>query len=551
MTPQPTSSASGAHHFLQGLTDLGIEHVFSNLGTDHVSLIEELAHWDAQGRAHPQFILCPHENVAVHMAAGYAALTGRGQAVMVHVDAGTANAVMGMHNMLRARLPVMLLAGKAPFTLRGELPGSRDNYVHFVQDPFDIGSLVRPYVKWEYNLPTAVVAREALRRAHTVMHSEPPGPVFMTLPREVLAEQVSATDQAFDAQRYGPSLLGGIDAERAQRIADRLLAAQQPVVITSYLGRKAEAVAALEVAHVNLVVAVFIWVMIYPMMIQIDLASIKDVGHRPRGLVLTLVINWLVKPFTMALLAVLFFEHVFASWVDPKSAQEYIAGMILLGVAPCTAMVFVWSQLVKGDAAYTLVQVSVNDLIMVFAFAPIAAFLLGVTDVTVPWQTLALSTVLYVVLPLVAGVLTRHLWLRAGGAQRLARGVAALKPWSVVGLIATVVLLFGFQARTLIEQPLVILMIAVPLVLQSYGIFAISYAAAWKLRLPFDVAAPACMIGTSNFFELAVAVAISLFGLNSGAALATVVGVLVEVPVMLSVCAGCNRTRHWFPVEAV
>jgi arsenite transporter len=308
-----------------------------------------------------------------------------------------------------------------------------------------------------------------------------------------------------------------------------------------------QAVAALEVAHVNLVVAVFIWVMIYPMMIQIDLASIKDVGQRPRGLVLTLVINWLVKPFTMALLAVLFFEHLFAPWVDPKSASEYIAGMILLGVAPCTAMVFVWSQLVKGDAAYTLVQVSVNDLIMVFAYAPIAAFLLGVTDVTVPWQTLALSTVLYVVLPLLAGVLTRHLWLKAGGAPRLARGVAALKPWSVVGLIATVVLLFGFQARTLIEQPMVILMIAVPLVLQSYGIFAISYAAAWKLRLPFDVAAPACMIGTSNFFELAVAVAISLFGLNSGAALATVVGVLVEVPVMLSLVAFANRTRRWFP----
>jgi arsenite transporter len=308
-----------------------------------------------------------------------------------------------------------------------------------------------------------------------------------------------------------------------------------------------QAVAALEFAHVNLVVAVFIWVMIYPMMIQIDFASIKDVGQRPRGLVLTLVINWLVKPFTMAALAVLFFEHIFAPWVDPKSASEYIAGMILLGVAPCTAMVFVWSQLVKGDAAYTLVQVSVNDLIMVFAFAPIAAFLLGVTDVTVPWQTLTLSTVLYVVLPLVAGAITRHLWLKAGGTQRLAQGVAALKPWSVVGLIATVVLLFGFQAGTLIDKPLVILMIAVPLVLQSYGIFAISYIAAWKLRLPFSIAAPACMIGTSNFFELAVAVAISLFGLNSGAALATVVGVLVEVPVMLSLVAFANRTRHWFP----
>jgi ACR3 family arsenite transporter len=307
------------------------------------------------------------------------------------------------------------------------------------------------------------------------------------------------------------------------------------------------AVAALEVAHVNLVVAVFIWVMIYPMMIQIDFASIKDVGQRPRGLVLTLVINWLVKPFTMAALAVLFFEHLFAPWVDPSSASEYIAGMILLGVAPCTAMVFVWSQMVKGDAAYTLVQVSVNDLIMVFAFAPIAAFLLGVTDVTVPWQTLALSTVLYVVLPLLAGVATRLWWLRAGGAARLARGVAALKPWSVVGLIATVVLLFGLQARTIVEQPLVIGLIAVPLVLQSYGIFAISYLAAWKMKLPHNVAAPACMIGTSNFFELAVAVAISLFGLNSGAALATVVGVLVEVPVMLSLVALANRTRHWFP----
>ncbi|MCW5630524.1 MAG: ACR3 family arsenite efflux transporter [Burkholderiaceae bacterium] len=308
-----------------------------------------------------------------------------------------------------------------------------------------------------------------------------------------------------------------------------------------------QAIAAFELAHVNLVVAVFIWVMIYPMMIQIDLAAVKDVGKRPRGLVLTLVINWLVKPFTMAALAVLFFQYVFAPWVDPQSASEYIAGMILLGVAPCTAMVFVWSQLTKGDPNYTLVQVSVNDLIMVFAFAPIAAFLLGVTDVTVPWQTLLLSTVLYVVLPLVAGVLTRKAWMARGGAQRLAQGVAALKPWSVVGLIATVVLLFGFQAETLIAKPLVILLIAVPLVLQSYGIFAIAYVAARRMKLPHDIAAPACLIGTSNFFELAVAVAISLFGLHSGAALATVVGVLVEVPVMLSLVAFANRTRHWFP----
>ena len=308
-----------------------------------------------------------------------------------------------------------------------------------------------------------------------------------------------------------------------------------------------QAVAALEVAHVNLVVAVLIWVMIYPMMVQVDWAAVKDVGRRPRGLALTLVVNWLVKPFTMAALGVLFFQHLFAPWVDPRSASEYIAGMILLGVAPCTAMVFVWSQLVRGNASYTLVQVSVNDLIMVFAFAPIAAFLLGVTDVTVPWQTLLLSTVLYVVLPLVAGVLTRKAWMARGGAQRLAQGVAALKPWSVVGLIATVVLLFGFQAETLIAKPLIIVLIAVPLVLQSYGIFAIAYVAARRMKLPHDIAAPACLIGTSNFFELAVAVAISLFGLHSGAALATVVGVLVEVPVMLSLVAFANRTRHWFP----
>jgi arsenite transporter len=308
-----------------------------------------------------------------------------------------------------------------------------------------------------------------------------------------------------------------------------------------------QAIARIEWAHVNLVVAVFIWVMIYPMMIQIDFAAVKDVGRRPKGLVLTLVVNWLVKPFTMAALAVLFFQHVFAPWVDPQSASEYIAGMILLGVAPCTAMVFVWSQLVKGDPNYTLVQVSVNDLIMVFAFAPIAAFLLGVTDVTVPWQTLTLSTILYVVLPLVAGAFTRALWLRSGGTARLAHGVAALKPWSVVGLIATVVLLFGFQAGTIVAKPLVIALIAVPLILQSYGIFAIAFVAARWMRLPYEIAAPACLIGTSNFFELAVAVAISLFGLDSGAALATVVGVLVEVPVMLSLVALANRTRHWFP----
>jgi ACR3 family arsenite transporter len=306
------------------------------------------------------------------------------------------------------------------------------------------------------------------------------------------------------------------------------------------------AVAELEFAHVNLVVAVFIWVMIYPMMVQIDFSSIKDVGKKPKGLVLTLIINWLIKPFTMAALGWLFFRVIFAEWVDPQTAGEYIAGMILLGVAPCTAMVFVWSQLTKGDPNYTLVQVSVNDIIMIFAFAPIAAFLLGVSDIHVPWETLLLSVVLYVVLPLVAGVLTRHWLERKGDGARLDSLLHVLKPWSILGLLATVVLLFGFQAETIIAQPLSIGMIAIPLLIQTYGIFIIAYAAAYWLRLPHNVAAPACMIGTSNFFELAVAVAISLFGLHSGAALATVVGVLVEVPVMLSLVAIVNRTRHWF-----
>ena len=301
-----------------------------------------------------------------------------------------------------------------------------------------------------------------------------------------------------------------------------------------------QAIAGLEIAHVNLVVAVFIWVMIYPMMIQIDWSAVKDVGKRPGGLVLTLVVNWLIKPFTMAALGVLFFEHVFAPWVDPVTASEYIAGMILLGVAPCTAMVFVWSQLVKGDANYTLVQVSVNDLIMVVAFAPIAAFLLGVTKLTVPWETLLLSTVLYVVLPLAAGMATRSLLAKRPG-DAVGGFVTRLKPWSIVGLIATVVLLFGFQATTIVAQPMVIAMIAVPLVLQSYGIFLVGWIGAKWLRLPHAIAGPACLIGTSNFFELAVAVAISLFGLESGAALATVVGVLVEVPVMLSLVWLVNR----------
>ena len=321
-------------------------------------------------------------------------------------------------------------------------------------------------------------------------------------------------------------------------IAGVLLGNLAPEIFTAF--------AKLEFAHVNIPVAILIWVMIYPMMVQVDFTSIKDIHTKPKGLVLTIVINWLIKPFTMAFLGWLFFRVFFADFVDPQTASEYIAGMILLGVAPCTAMVFVWSHLTKGDANYTLVQVSLNDIIMIFAFAPLAAFLLGISDVTVPWETLLLSVVLYVLIPLIAGVVTRHLLNREGSDEGIQRFTQALKPYSIIGLLGTVVLLFGFQAKTILEQPLAIVLIAIPLLVQSYGIFAVGYISAKMIRLPHNIAAPACMIGTSNFFELAVAVAISLFGLQSGAALATVVGVLVEVPVMLSLVAFANRTRHWF-----
>ncbi|MBL4603471.1 MAG: ACR3 family arsenite efflux transporter [Emcibacteraceae bacterium] len=308
--------------------------------------------------------------------------------------------------------------------------------------------------------------------------------------------------------------------------------------------------ALLEYASVYLVVVILIWVMIYPMMINIDFSSFKNVGERPKGLIITLVVNWLVKPFSMAALGVLFFEYVFVDIVNPQDAQQYIAGLILLGAAPCTAMVFVWSQLTKGDPVYTVVQVTINDLIMVFAFAPIVAFLLGVTEIVVPWETLILSVVLYIVVPIIAGAVTRKIILGSLSQERedaLSKFSANIKPYSIIGLMATVLLLFAFQAPTIIEDPMRIGIIAVPIVVQSYGIFFIAYFASWLWRVPHCVAAPSALIGTSNFFELAVAVAISLFGLSSGAALATVVGVLVEVPVMLSLVTIANKTRHKFP----
>jgi len=241
------SRHSAAHYFLEGLVDLGIDYIFANLGTDHVSLIEEIARWDSEGRKHPEIILCPHEVVAVHMAGGYALATGKGQAVFVHVDAGTANACMSIQNLFRYRLPVMLFAGRAPFTMHGEMKGSRDTYVHFVQDPFDIASIVRPYVKWEYSLPSGVVVKEALARGGAFMHSDPPGPVYMMLPRETLAEEFDAAAMpAYRPARYGSVQLGGIDPARVNAIADRLMAAQNPIALTAYLGRNPQAVAVLD-----------------------------------------------------------------------------------------------------------------------------------------------------------------------------------------------------------------------------------------------------------------------------------------------------------------
>jgi arsenite transporter len=304
-------------------------------------------------------------------------------------------------------------------------------------------------------------------------------------------------------------------------------------------------IANLQYENVNMIVALLIWVMIYPMMVQIDFSSLKNIGDKPKGLCITLIINWLIKPFTMAALGILFFKYLYAGWIPETEAKEYIAGLILLGIAPCTAMVFVWSKLTKGDPNYTLIQVSVNDLIMIFAFAPLAAVLLGITDILVPWKTLILSVILYVLIPLVIGIITRKLLIgiNKNSLQRFSRKI---EPYSILGLLFTVILLFGFQAEMILSKPIIILLIAIPLIIQSYGIFILAYGWSYLWKVPHNIAAPASLIGTSNFFELAVAVAITIFGLNSGAALATVVGVLVEVPVMLTLVAIANKTKYKF-----
>ncbi|MFO8130483.1 MAG: ACR3 family arsenite efflux transporter [Bacteroidales bacterium] len=306
-----------------------------------------------------------------------------------------------------------------------------------------------------------------------------------------------------------------------------------------------EVISSLEIARVNIPVAVLIWLMIYPMMLQIDFTSIKQVGKKPRGIVWTLIINWAIKPFSMAFFAWIFFSKIYAAWIDPAMAGEYIAGAIILGAAPCTAMVFVWSYLTDGDPNYTLVQVSVNDLIILVAFIPIVGLLLGITNITIPYDTLVVSVVIFVVVPLVAGVITQRILIKRHGEEWFKKGfLPKLKPVSIVALLVTLVLLFAFQGQNILNNPLIILLAAIPLVIQTYFIFFLAWFGGKKLKLPHATCAPAAMIGASNFFELAVAVAIALFGLNSPAALVTVVGVLVEVPVMLSLVALANRWKY-------
>lgn len=317
------------------------------------------------------------------------------------------------------------------------------------------------------------------------------------------------------------------------------------ILIGNFAGDSMEILSGWELSRVNIPIALLIWMMIYPMMLQIEFSSIKKIGKRPKGIILTLVMNWLIKPFTMAFFAWIFFSKVFAAFIDPQLAGEYIAGAILLGAAPCTAMVFVWSYLTEGDPNYTLMQVSVNDLIILFAFVPIVGLLLGITDVVVPYETLVLSIIIYVVIPLVAGAITSTLLIRSRGADWFQKDfLPRLKPVSIIALLLTLILLFAFQGKNILINPLVIFFIAVPLILQTYFIFFITWFTGKKLKLTHKVCAPAAMIGASNFFELSVAVAIGLFGLQSPAALVCVVGVLVEVPVMLSLVRFANNHRY-------
>lgn len=311
--------------------------------------------------------------------------------------------------------------------------------------------------------------------------------------------------------------------------------------IPTFLGR-------FEYANVSIPVAILIWLMIYPMMLKVDFQSIKDVGKNPKGLFVTWITNWLIKPFTMFGIAWFFFYVVFKALIPAELARDYLSGAVLLGAAPCTAMVFVWSHLTKGNPAYTVVQVATNDLIILVAFTPIVAFLLGVSGVIIPWDTLILSVVLFVVIPLAGGIMTRSVITKERGVDYFQNGfIPKFGNVTTIGLLLTLVIIFSFQGNVILENPLHIVLIAVPLIIQTFLIFFIAYLASKALKLPHDIAAPAGMIGASNFFELAVAVAISLFGTQSPVALATIVGVLVEVPVMLTLVKIANRTKGWFP----
>ncbi len=317
------------------------------------------------------------------------------------------------------------------------------------------------------------------------------------------------------------------------------------IFIGKVAGSSISVISNMNIFNVNLPVSVLIWMMIFPMMAQIDFSSLKKAGRNIKGLSLTVVVNWLIKPFTMAFFAWLFFDQLYAAWITPDRAEEYIAGAILLGAAPCTAMVFVWSYLTDGDANFTLVQVSVNDLILLVAFVPIVTFLLGITSITIPYETLITSVLIFVLIPLLAGyIANRYLIHSRGEAWFKSVFLPKLKPLSIIALLTTLVLLFAFQGETILDKPFDILLIAVPLTIQTYFIFFLTWFGGRKLRLPHAICSPAAMIGASNFFELAVAVAIALFGLQSGAALVTVVGVLIEVPVMLSLVKLSNRWRY-------
>jgi arsenite transporter len=316
------------------------------------------------------------------------------------------------------------------------------------------------------------------------------------------------------------------------------------ILLGRFMGDEIKHLGELSYANVNIPIAILIWFMIYPMMVQIDFSSIKNAGKKPKGLILTLLINWGLKPFSMAFFAWLFFDNIFKGFLNPEQAQEYFAGAVLLGAAPCTAMVFVWSYLTDGDPSYTLVQVSINDLILIIAFIPIVKFLLGVNQVAIPMDTLTMSVIIFVLVPLITGFLSNRVLIKKYGESWFKEVfLKKLKPFSIIALIMTLVLLFAFQGNKIVESPLIILIIAIPLTLQTYFIFFTSWFIGKKLQIEHCVLSPAAMIGASNFFELAVAVAIALFGLNSGAALATVVGVLIEVPIMLSLVKIANKWK--------